>query len=405
MKKDLDKLFSRSIETYYFLLLIVVIIKLLGGNYFEIVYNNRTINIINDFILYWRLENVWYAITLYVNVYVVMSITTNENNNKMRKYSLLITVVAMIFQILKTKINLPPLFVLFDTIYMFVFSLLYLKINNKPIKKYNIINYIGVVLIINITQLISICIRNVPINNTHGIIVAIILNLDYLLVLIIIHKLYFYKGGKNLWDLVVYSGSQKLTSSRNLLKDLLRKSQNKTTKSKEERITNAIYIPLYILWNMFTMFVIIAIAFLNDAFIEAIFITVAFWVNKYAFGKPFHFKSVAVCFVFSSFTYYVLTRITFKTETSFFIPIFLGVTLSYVTSHFIKKNTKLYKGMSEEELHEIVVRVEDDPIVLKILKQYYCDRLTDVQISRNVNYSIDSVRKKRQNVNKKLRNS
>ena len=205
--------------------------------------------------------------------------------------------------------------------------------------------------------------------------------------------------------MVVSYGSQKLTSSRNLLKDLLRKSQNKTTKSKEERITNAIYIPLYILWNMFTMFVIIAIAFLNDAFIEAIFITVAFWVNKYAFGKPFHFKSVAICFVFSSFTYYVLTRITFKTETSFFIPIFLGVTLSYVTSHFIKKNTKLYKGMSEEELHEIVVRVEDDPIVLKILKQYYCDRLTDVQISRNVNYSIDSVRKKRQNVNKKLRNS
>ena len=180
MKKDLDKLFSKSIQTYYFLLVIIVIIKLLGGNYFEIVYTNKTINMINDFITYWRLENVWYAITLYVNVYVVMSITTNENNNKMRKYSLLITVVAMIFQILKTKINLPPLFVLFDTIYMFVFSLLYLKINNKPIKKYNIINYIGVVLIINITQLISICIRNVPINNTHGIIVAIILNLDYI---------------------------------------------------------------------------------------------------------------------------------------------------------------------------------------------------------------------------------
>ena len=38
MKKDLDKLFSKSIQTYYFLLVIIVIIKLLGGNYFEIVY-------------------------------------------------------------------------------------------------------------------------------------------------------------------------------------------------------------------------------------------------------------------------------------------------------------------------------------------------------------------------------
>ena len=404
MKKDLDKLFGRSIETYYFLLLIVVIIKLLGGNYFEIVYTNRTINMINDFITYWKLENVWYAITLYVNVYITLSITCNDNTKRMKKFSFIGLVIAIILQILKANINLPPLFVCVDMLYLFILSIIYLKLFSKITKK-NIKNYWTYMLFLNIVQLISVFIRNVPIEKEINFIIGIILNIDYLIVLIILYKIYFYKGGMDLWDMVVSYGSQKLTSSRNLLKDLLRKSQNKTTKSKEERITNAIYIPLYILWNMFTMFVIIAIAFLNDAFIEAIFITVAFWVNKYAFGKPFHFKSVAICFVFSSFTYYVLTRITFKTETSFFIPIFLGVTLSYVTSHFIKKNTKLYKGMSEEELHEIVVRVEDDPIVLKILKQYYCDRLTDVQISRNVNYSIDSVRKKRQNVNKKLRNS
>ena len=151
------------------------------------------------------------------------------------------------------------------------------------------------------------------------------------------------------------------------------------------------------------MLIIILIAFLNDAFIEAIFITVAFWVNKFAFGKPFHFKSVAVCFAFSSVTYYVLTRITFKTETSFFIPIFLGVALSYVTSHFIKKNTKLYKGMAEEEFYDVVKQVEDDKLTIKMLKEYYCDRQKDSYISMQNGYSIDSVRKKRQNVNKKLK--
>ena len=404
MKKDLDKLFSRSIETYYFLLLIVVIIKLLGGNYFEIVYTNRTINMINDFITYWRLENVWYAITLYVNVYITLSITCNDNTKRMKKFSLIGLVIAVVLQFLKTSINLPTLFVCIDMLYLFLLALIYLKIFSKVTKK-NIKNYWVYMLFLNIVQLMSIFIRNVPINNTHGIIVSIILNLDYLLVLIIIHKLYFKKGAIDLWDLVVYFGSQKLTSLKNSLKRLRTNLQNKNNKNKseEDKITNAIFIPLYILWNLFTMLIIIAIAFLNDAFIEAIFITVAFWVNKFSFGKPFHFKSVAVCFAFSSFTYYLLTRITFKTETSFFIPIFLGVALSYITSHFIKKNTKLYKGMTQNDLYETVIQVEQDPLILKMLKEYYCDRMSDVQIARINNYSIDSVRKKRQNVNKKLK--
>lgn len=152
------------------------------------------------------------------------------------------------------------------------------------------------------------------------------------------------------------------------------------------------------------MSIIVLIAFLNDAFVEAIFITVAFWVNKFAFGKPFHFKSVAVCFVFSSITYYVLTKITFSTETSFFIPIFLGVALSYVTSHFIKKNTTLYKGMNEEELTETVKQVEDNILTIKILKEYYCDRLDDREVASRNHYSVDNIRKIRQRVNKKLKN-
>ena len=258
--------------------------------------------------------------------------------------------------------------------------------------------------IINNIQILSILIRNDKLWVAGGnFIVDFVYNLDFLLSLIIVYKLYFKKGCVNLCGTVVSYGSQKLISLKGSLKDLLENSQNKKPKSKEERITNAIYLPLYILWNLFTMLIIILIAFLNDAFIEAIFITVAFWVNKFAFGKPFHFKSVAVCFAFSSVTYYVLTRITFKTETSFFIPIFLGVALSYVTSHFIKKNTKLYKGMAEEEFYDVVKQVEDDKLTIKMLKEYYCDRQKDSYISMQNGYSIDSVRKKRQNVNKKLK--
>lgn len=88
MKKDIDKLFSQSLQTYYFLLVIVVIIKLLGGNYFEIARDNQAINMINNFITYWRLENVWYAITLYIYSVIIIGITCNDNSNKMRIYCL-----------------------------------------------------------------------------------------------------------------------------------------------------------------------------------------------------------------------------------------------------------------------------------------------------------------------------
>lgn len=409
MKKDLDKLFSKSIETYYFLLLIVVIIKLLGGNYFEIVYTNKTINMINDFITYWRLENVWYAITLYINVYITLAITCRDNNKRMKIFSIIGLIIAIILQILKSKINMAPLFVCIDMLYLFLLSLIYLTIFKK-VEKINIKNYWFYMLLLNIIQLISVFIRNVPIQNQHlfykSFLVGFIFNLDYLIILMIIYKLYFYKGGNSLWDLVVSYGSQKLTSLKNSLKRLRTKLQEKNKKpvSKEEKITRAIYIPLYILWNLFTMFIIIAIALLNSAFIEAIFITVAFWVNKHSFGKPFHFKSVFVCFAFSSFTYYILTRITFKTETSFFIPIFLGVALSYITSHFIKQNNILYKGMAEQELYNIVDKVENSIYIKKILKEYYCDMLDDKTIARRNYYSVDSICKKRQNINKQLRN-
>lgn len=404
MKKDLDKLFSRSIETYYFLLLIVVIIKLLGGNYFQIVYTNKTINMINDFITYWRLENVWYAITLYMNVYITLAITCNDNSKKMKKYTLYLFPLICLIQFSKNYTGFFALII--DFIYVYILGLIYLKLSYIKIQKQTIFNYLSITFSTIFAQMFSMIIRNQNLLNvTNNFYITFILNIDYFLIIMIIYKLYFVKGGKSLCQMVVYSGLQKLTSLKNSLKKLQTKLQNKSNNkmTKEEKVTKAIFIPLYILWNLFTMVIIIAIAFLNDAFIEAIFITVAFWVNKFSFGKPFHFKSVGICFAFSSFIYYVLTRITFKTETSFFIPIFLGVALSYATSHFIKKNTKLYKGMPVDELYTTVIQVEQDTLVIEMLKEFYCDRLSDSAIAIRSNYSIDSVRKKRQLVNKKLR--
>ena len=403
MMKNVDKLFCQSLQTYYFLLIIVVIIKLLGGNYFDIVQTNDAINMINDFIIHWKLENVWYAITLYIYLRIIVSITCNDNSHKLSKYCIIFMIIVIPLQYIKNYIGIIGMFI--DYIYLFVLCIVYLRLNNKNIIKNNVLNYISIMIIYTLIQLFSMIIRNQNISYiVDNFYINVVLNIDVLIFIIIVHKLYFMKGVENLCQTVVSYGLQKLTSLKNSLRDLHVKSQNKPKLTKEERITYMIYTPLYLLWNLFTMLIIVLIALLNNAMEEAIFITIAFWINKRVFGKPFHFKSVSMCFCFSSIVYYILTRITFKIQTSLFIPIFLGVALSYVTSTFIKRNYKLYKGMSIDLFNETIKQVTNDELVIKMCREYYCDRLNDVKIATINNYSIDSVRKKRQRINKELRN-
>ena len=400
MKKDVDKLLSQTLSTYYFLLVIVFIMKLLGSKYFELALDDYAVNMICNFITRFKLENVWYCITLYLNVLVVMSITCNDNTKNIKKVSIGVTLFAMVFQLLKNTFNIPLLFVIIDIAYMFVFSIIYLK---GKVTKTNIANYFIVVGLMNVFQLISIFVRNMEITNANNFITYFVMNIDYIIMYIILYKWYFMKGGKSLWVEVVSSGSQKLISLKTSLRKLLNNYQKIKNSSKQEKITYAIYYPLYLLWNLFTMLVICLIAMLNDMFIEAIFITIAFWINKRVFGKAFHFKSVFTCFLVSTLIYYCLTRVTFQVGISFIIPIFLGVLLSYVTAHLVKKHTKLYKGMSEEELRDVITQVTDDELVIKICKEFYCDRYSDVKIANINHYSVPSIRLKRQMVNKKLK--
>lgn len=403
MKKDVDKLLSQTLSTYYFLLVIVFIMKLLGSKYFELALDNYAVNMICDFITKFRLENVWYCLTLCINTYIMISITCNDNSKNMKKFNIFVLIVALVLQFLKQTYNIPILFVIIDFIYLLLFSIIHLILNKKRIERNHIVNFMILTVLINVFQLISIFTRNVNITNANNFIVYFILNVDFIIMICILYKWYFMKGGKSLWVEVVSSGSQKLISLKTSLRKLLNNYQKIKNSSKQEKITYAIYYPLYLLWNLFTMLVICLISMLNDMFIEAIFITVAFWINKRVFGKAFHFKSVFTCFLVSTLIYYCLTRVTFQVGISFIIPIFLGVLLSYATAHLVKKHTKLYKGMSEEELRDVITQVTDDELVIKICKEFYCDRYSDVKIANINHYSVPSIRLKRQMVNKKLK--
>jgi len=210
--------------------------------------------------------------------------------------------------------------------------------------------------------------------------------------LIIIYYLYLKKGRDIicLEDLraACYSLRRKVSSL-----ELRQSYQRFSKKPKQQKAEIIIYTALSVLWELFTFAVLILVAFLNDTIIEFVFIISAFLITKHTFGTPFHFKSAIMCFIVSNLTYFALIRITPSIGISIIIPIVLGILLSYFTSKLVKKrNTKLYRGMSEEDLLEIVNecnclnKYEKD-----ILVDFYSNRMTTVAIGMKHNYAEDTI--------------
>lgn len=412
MNKDIDKLLSRTLFTYGIILSLVFILKIFGVDYFGLDTKNEIIVGINNFVTHWRLENVWYAITLYINGYIIMSITCNDNSKDMKKFVLCCLPLFLIFQWLKSNYNIPFLFIVVDLLYLFILSICYIKSKKKcNIKKENVSNYFLLVFMINLFQIMSLTIRNLAIQNQpqfeDDFIVNIIINFDYLILTIMTYHLYFLKGGISLWDLVHSSFSDLLTSLKTLPTKLLKSYQDAKPKvvDEEQVIANKIYLVLFWLYNFFTLLVILLIATLNHTFIECIFIVTSFWINKAVFGKAFHLKTAKMCFIVSSLSYYTLNRLTWKIGISFLIPITLGISLSYITSKFMarQENIYLYRGMPLDKFNQLIRRVCSDELKIDICKRFYVDRKSDIEIANAVCYSVANIKKIKKDIRDKIK--
>lgn len=404
MKKDLDKILSSTLKTYFIILIGIVVVKLFGFDYFGLDTSNEIIIMIDNFIKTFHLELVWYAITLYIYQYVIFSITCVDNSKTMKLYTLYTLPIAITIQLLKTQINAPYLFAIIDLLWLFMFSILYIKmVKRNKIEKYNVSNYWIYCVVNMIFQLLSMFIRNIEIVNSHGIIISILLNFDYILLSIISYKLFFDMGGKSLWDWVVSSFSHLRTLLKTLPTKLQKFYLNNKAKSRFDKISDCIYIPLFLLWNVFTLLVILFIATLNHTFVECIIIATSFWINKKTFGEPFHMKTALSCFMVSNLTYYCLNRITIPNGISLIVSISLGILLCYITSKFVKSK-KLYRGMSIEEYDKFVLPLYSiNSTYYEIGKLFYVDRYSEQWIANKLSYSIPSIQKKKYELKNKVK--
>lgn len=400
IKKDLDKILSSTLKTYFITLLGILIVKMFGLDYFGFDTDNEIIVMIDHFINMFHLETLWYGITLYIYTYVILSISCVDNSRKMKMFTLAIIPLCLGIQYIKTIINAPCIFAIMDILWLFMFVIVYTKcVKKEKLKKYNISNYVIYCILNMIFQLISIFIRDIPIVNQstyeYGSLTNIIINIDYIILSIIAYKLFFSIGGKSLWDMVVGSFSHLHALLETLPIKLQNFYLNNKAKSKFEKISDCIYIPLFLLWNIFTLLVVLLISTLNHTFVECIIIICSFWINKKTFGKPFHMPTAISCFIVSNLTYYALNRITIPNGISLIVSVSLGIILCYVTSKLVKSK-KLYRGMSMGEYDNCVLPLYDKgSIYYNIGKLFYVDRYSEQYIANKLSYSIPSIQKKK----------
>ena len=396
---DYNKYLSVSLKVYVFVLIIIFIMKMVGLNYFGLSVDNLTLIKISDFIVKTHLSDVIIAITIYIQFYFYLCLVCKKEKLYLQAFVgtfLNLFIQAILFYFYK----LDWIYYLYN----FGIMLIVPMFVNKSISVKQQIKYL---IIISIYQLICLTIRNVGVNNNYGnFLVDTLLNIDQLLLLAITYNLTFMKGGEIIClELEVGYFLQKLTNLKLLPKKLLKNWHSLKELSKVERITCIIYFILVLLWNIFTFAVVLLVGFINDTFVECIFILTSFWLSKGKFGKAFHLKSMVQCFIVSNLTYYILNRVTTPIGISILVPILLGVGLSYITSKFVKKKYKpLYRGMSEELFEETILQVADkDSCKYRICYDFYIKGKSDLSISMKYNYSVAGIRKIKDRINNKIK--
>ena len=400
MFKDYDKYLSTSLKVYLFVLVVIFIMKLVGLDYFGLDLNNPTLIKISDFLSNTHWGDLYLIITLFIQSYFYICLTTNKP--KLYKEGLILALVLYIPQCLLNQFYKIEWFY---PLWCLIIDIIFPIIIDKKIKfKRQII----CIILMNLYQLISLFIRSVGINtNYNNFLVDSLLNIDQLLLMAITYNIYFTKGGISLCGVELDQCSSLLKKMN--LKKLLKELQNSLHKfkkqSKETKLTIIIYLLLSLIWNVFTVIVVLFIATLNNTLIECIFIMTSFWLSKRVFGKAFHLKSMIQCFIVSNLTYYVLNRITTPLGISIFVPILLGVGLSYFTSKLVKKTYKpLYKGISKEVFEDTILKVvEKDSLKYKICYDFYIEGKSDLSLTFKYNYSLAGIRKIKSRVNDSIK--
>lgn len=157
---------------------------------------------------------------------------------------------------------------------------------------------------------------------------------------------------------------------------------------------------------------ILAFAWFNNCLIEMCIIISCFFIFRRNFEKQYHAKNGWFCTLYTIILFFIISNISPDIKTSILIIIvftyFINLFLYYVRDYldlrdrFKAKKVGLSKGISENELVNIIGDKDINTLEYCILRDYYVNRDKLNNIAIRYNYSLDNINKLKAKAIKKL---
>lgn len=430
--KEKDKvIFAKLlIKITFVMVCISSAIKLLGFNIFNANHSNQILSFISKFIYKYQLLHIVNFLLLIIQTYIFLKIACKNSNKKV--YYIATVVLSLICIITQTQYiskyftnsQLGDIFYFIFSFLMLIIPSIIIDIKIKYKQKKNRLLLFRIIVeiwnrikrpiilftILAVYQALVMFLRNITVHiDRHDYVYNFLLNFDYIILLIATYYV-FIKKENNLelksessFSLInLFHNRPSIEEFKLMVKGFKEKLEEFKTKDKEDRLVFILYVSFFIITEFVNLGLIIFIANLNNYLTECIFIIIAFLVSRKVFGA-FHFKSAITCFVVSNIAFFILNKITLNTDVSFVVPISLGLALSLGTSLLIKRTSKsLYRGMSKSELDAICKGKKLTDMELKILEDFYCNKMSMIQITIKYSYSDSTIYRFKTSAIKKL---
>ena len=426
--KENDKvlILKLLLKATFILLAISVMLKLLGLNAFGANTSNKILIDISDFIDKYYLKNIIDCSLLIVHYFIFFKLICKNKNNLI---IFIFTIISLILTIILQYIffgtgniyisqNKYFIYFLYTLCILIVLPILIDIIGKNKIKNININSVFNLfkkqlfyIFLLTIYQILVMFLRNVTFGAAIGSLYDIILNFDYTILLISTYIIYIKSYTKvNINSCLEFNIPNIINEkiSYDKIKTIIIKFKefNKKFKesSKEDKITIVLYIIFSTISELVNLSLVIFIAYINKATIECLFIITSFLISRKIFGA-FHLNSAIKCWMLSNISFYILSKLSVSIGTTYVIPILCGIGLSYVTSKFIKKNSKcLYKGMKEKYLEELSENKKLTKLEFEILKNYYCQNINVDKMTFTFHYSRAQLYRYKSNAETKINN-
>lgn len=148
--------------------------------------------------------------------------------------------------------------------------------------------------------------------------------------------------------------------------------------------------------NFFILEIIILLCRLNTILITTVFLLFSFLATTENANQNIYLRNIISLFLISNILYFLLNKILTNSSISIIIPILLGISFSYISNVLIKKEKTteeiiFYRGMSELTLEKIGKENHLNNYEINLLKDFYCKRMTLLQLAIKYNYSKDTI--------------